>query len=228
MRRPTRKRGLLVRIVRALLVAVVGYYVLCVALLFAYRVWDPPITGVQIERRLQALVSGADYEPKQRQVKLSEIPLDFQHAVIAAEDGAFYAHHGVDWAEIRLVVEEAREGERFRGGSTISQQLVKNLFLTTSRSPVRKVLELALVFPAEAILPKDRILEIYLNVIEWGPGVWGAEAASEYHYGKPASKLSREEAARLAACIPAPRSRKPSRMNEYSAIIRERMRSRGW
>ena len=228
MRRPKRGRGLLARILRTLLLAAVGYYMLCVALLFAYRSLDPPITGVQIERRIQALRSGGKSEPKQRQVKLAEIPTVLQRAVIAAEDGAFHDHGGVDWEELKLVLDEAREGDRVRGGSTISQQLVKNLFLTTSRSPVRKVLELALVFPAEAILSKERILEIYLNVIEWGPDVWGAAAAAQHHYGKPVGELSRDEAARLAACIPAPRSRRPARMNEYSAIIQERMRARGW
>ena len=126
------------------------------------------------------------------------------------------------------MAEQVKGGGKMRGASTISQQLVKNLFLTTSRSPVRKLLELTLVFPAEAILSKDRMLEIYLNNIEWGPGVWGAEAAALHHYGKSVSRLSKSEAARLAACIPAPRSRKPAQMNDYSAIILERMRSRGW
>lgn len=197
-------------------------------LLFAYRWVDPPVTGVQLERLVQAVFSGDDYLPKQQQVDLEQIPVDFRRAVIAAEDGAFYDHGGVDWAEIGIVVREASQGGRMRGASTLTQQLVKNLFLTTSRSPVRKLLELTLVFPAEAILSKDRMLEIYLNNIEWGPGVWGAEAASLHHYGKSASQLSKQEAARLAACIPAPRSRRPEQMNDYSAIILERMSSRGW
>jgi len=226
--RRKRKGGLLRRILRALLLAIVAYYALCLLLLFAYRWVDPPLTGVQLERRIEAIFSGDDYEPRQRNLALSEIPLDMRHAVIAAEDGAFYDHGGVDWAELNKVVKDVRGGGRMRGASTITQQLVKNLFLTTSRTPVRKGLELTLVFPAEALLSKDRMLEIYLNVIEWGPGVWGVGAASEYHYGKPVSALSKREAARLAACIPAPRSRKPAQMNDYSVIILERMRARGW
>lgn len=219
---------MLKRLLRALLLAVVGYYGLSISLLIAYRWVDPPLTGVQLERRVQALFTSDDYEPQQQQVPLERIPLHLQRAVIAAEDGAFYDHGGVDWAEIGLVAKQVKGGGKMRGASTISQQLVKNLFLTTSRSPVRKLLELTLVFPTEAILSKDRMLEIYLNNIEWGPGIWGAEAASRHHYGKSASQLSKQEAARLAACIPAPRSRKPPQMNEYSAIILERMRSRGW
>ncbi len=216
------------RILRALLLAVVGYYLLCILLLFAYRWIDPPVTGVQLERRIESILTWSDYEPKHQQVALAAIPTEFQHAVIAAEDGAFYDHGGVDWAEIGLVAKQVKSGGKMRGASTISQQLVKNLFLTTSRSPVRKAVELTLVFPAEAILSKDRMFEIYLNVIEWGPGVWGAAAAADHHYGKPLSELNKNEAARLAACIPAPRTRKPSQMNEYSAIILERMAARGW
>ncbi len=226
--RRKQRSGLLRRILRTLLLAIVAYYALCLLLLVAYRWVDPPLTGVQLERRIEAILSGDDYEPRQKNLVLPKIPLDMRHAVIAAEDGAFYDHGGVDWAELNKVVKDVRGGGRMRGASTITQQLVKNLFLTTSRSPLRKGLELTLVFPAEAILTKDRMLEIYLNVIEWGPGVWGVEAASEYHYGKPVSALSKREAARLAACIPAPRSRKPAQMNDYSAIILERMRARGW
>src|SRR5581483_1576003 len=115
-----------------------------------------------------------------------------------------------------------------RGASTITQQLVKNLFLTTSRSFLRKAIEAALTPPAELILGKDRILELYLNVIEWGPGIYGAEAASEAWYRVSAAQVNREQAARLAAMIPAPLHRRPTRMTEYSAVILERMRGMGW
>jgi monofunctional biosynthetic peptidoglycan transglycosylase len=115
-----------------------------------------------------------------------------------------------------------------RGGSTITQQLVKNLFLTTERSFVRKGVESSLVPLMEAFLTKDRIVELYLNVIEWGPGIYGAEAAAEHYYRVKASQITREQAARLAAIIPAPLKRKPERMNEYSAIILERMEQTGW
>jgi monofunctional biosynthetic peptidoglycan transglycosylase len=106
--------------------------------------------------------------------------------------------------------------------------LVKNLFLTTERSFVRKGVESSLVPLMEALLTKDRILELYLNVIEWGPGIYGAEAASEHYYHTKASNLTREQSARLAAIIPAPLKRKPGQMNEYSAVILGRMEQTGW
>ena len=148
--------------------------------------------------------------------------------MISAEDGAFYEHSGVDWKEMQIVAADARSGRRVRGGSTITQQLVKNLFFTTHRNPLRKLYEYGLTPVAERVLGKDRILELYLNEIEWGPGVWGAGAAAQFHYDKPAERLSRSEAARLAACVPAPRTRRPSRMDTYSGIILKRMSSRGW
>src|SRR6202011_2230053 len=110
-----------------------------------------------------------------------------------------------------------------RGGSTITQQLVKNLFFTTSRSVVRKAVEFTLAPAAEWVLPKKRILELYLNEIEWGPGIYGAEAAAQTWYGIPAARVNREQAARLAAVIPSPLRRKPERMNQYSGEILRRM-----
>ena len=114
-----------------------------------------------------------------------------------------------------------------RGASTLTQQLVKNLFLTTHRSLVRKGLEVALTPLAELILPKERILELYLNEIEWGPGVFGVEAAARHHYAVSATRLSRAQAVRLAAVIPAPRVRRPERMGWYARVIEGRMRAMG-
>ena len=115
-----------------------------------------------------------------------------------------------------------------RGASTIDQQLVKNLFLTTSRSLLRKAVEATLVPPAEIILGKQRILELYLNIVEWGPGVYGCEAASRCYFRVPASRISREQGARLAAVLPAPRRRKPSSMTLYADRILVRMQQVGW
>ncbi|MDA0206217.1 MAG: monofunctional biosynthetic peptidoglycan transglycosylase [Acidobacteria bacterium] len=208
--------------------AIVGWYLICCALLVAYRWVNPPVTTVQMQRRIESWFSAGGYQSRQRRIPLQQIPRDLQRAVIAAEDGAFYEHSGVDWQEMQIVVDDARSGRRVRGGSTITQQLVKNLFLTTHSSVFRKLPEYALTPVAELVLSKDRILELYLNDIEWGPGVWGVGAAAQFHYNKPAERLSRNEAARLAACIPAPRTRRPSRMDTYSGTILERMRSRGW
>ena len=120
------------------------------------------------------------------------------------------------------------EGGHPRGTSRITQQLVKYLFFGTGRSILRKGAEATLVPVAEFVLGKRRILEIYLNVVEWGPGVYGAEAACRYHYGIGARNVSRDQAARLAAILPSPRKRRPARMNRYSVVIRKRMSQVGW
>ncbi len=161
-------------------------------------------------------------------VPLRQISPDFQHAVIAAEDGRFYQHHGFDWHAIEIAAEEDEKGGRIRGGSTITQQLVKNLFFGTRRSYLRKGAEFTLVPVAEFVLGKQRILELYLNVVEWGPGVYGAEAASQHYYGTSARHVDREQSARLAAILPSPLKRRPERMDRYSALIEERMSQMGW
>jgi monofunctional biosynthetic peptidoglycan transglycosylase len=125
-------------------------------------------------------------------------------------------------------VEDDLEGERTRGASTITQQLVKNLFFGTGRSILRKGAEFTLAPVAEIALGKQRILEIYLNVVEWGPGVYGAESACRYHDRSSARNVDRQQAARLAAVLPAPLKRRPERMNRYSTVILGRMRQMGW
>jgi monofunctional biosynthetic peptidoglycan transglycosylase len=161
-------------------------------------------------------------------VSLSQISPDLQHAVIAAEDARFYQHHGFDWQAIHLAAQEDMEGGRTRGGSTLTQQLVKNLFFGTGRSFLRKGAEATLVPVAEFVLGKQRILELYLNLVEWGPGIYGAKAACQHHYGTTARNINREQAARLAAILPAPLKRRPQRMNHYSEIILKRMSQVGW
>jgi monofunctional biosynthetic peptidoglycan transglycosylase len=129
---------------------------------------------------------------------------------------------------VQIAAEDDLEGERSRGASTITQQLVKNLFFGTGRSFVRKGAEASLVPVAELVLGKRRILEIYLNVVEWGPGIYGADSACRYYDETAARNIDREHAARLAAILPAPLKRRPERMNKYSAIILERMEQMGW
>ena len=168
------------------------------------------------------------YEEHYRFVSLSQISPDLQHAVIAAEDARFYQHHGFDWQEIEIAAEDDLNGGRFRGASTITQQLVKNLFFGTSRSFIRKGAEFTLVPVAEFVLGKQRILELYLNVVEWGPGIYGAESASRAYYKISARNIDREKGSRLAAILPSPLKRKPERMNHYSDLILERMRQMNW
>jgi monofunctional biosynthetic peptidoglycan transglycosylase len=196
--------------------------------LVAARWIDPPTTAVHIERRLQAWIHHTPYQERYEFIPLSEISPNLQHAVIAAEDARFYQHHGFDWHAIQLAAEEDMEGGRTRGGSTLTQQLVKNLFFGTGRSFLRKGAEATLVPVAELVLGKRRILELYLNVVEWGPGIYGAEWACRAHDRSAARNIGRDQAARLAAILPAPLKRRPERMNSYSAVILRRMRQMGW
>jgi monofunctional biosynthetic peptidoglycan transglycosylase len=208
--------------------AAASLWLFFVLLLVALKWIDPPTTAVQTERRLQSLFSSKPYEKRYNFVPLSQISPHFQHAVVSAEDARFYIHHGFDWEAIQKAAEQDMEGGRTRGGSTISQQLVKNLFFGTGGSYVRKLGELALVPMAELILGKQRILELYINVVEWGPGVYGADAACHTWYKTSPRTIGRDQAARLAAILPAPRKRKPERMAHYSAIIQRRMSEVGW
>ena len=201
---------------------------LAALLLVALRWIDPPTTAVHVERRLQSWIQHTTYHERYEFVPLRQISPELQHAVVAAEDARFYQHHGFDWHAMEIAAEDDMEGGRIRGGSTLTQQLVKNLFFGTGRSILRKGAEFTLVPVAELVLGKQRILELYLNVVEWGPGVYGAESACRYHYRVSARNIDREEAARLAAILPLPLKRRPERMNRYSALIEERMRQMGW
>ena len=213
---------------RWFVLVVAGLWTLAALTLVAARWIDPPTTALHVQRRLQAFVHGKPYSERYTFVPLGQISPDFQHAVVAAEDARFYQHHGFDWHAIQLAAEEDMEGGRTRGGSTITQQLVKNLFFGTGGSIFRKGAEFTLVPVAELVLGKQRILEIYLNVVEWGPGIYGAEAAC-HNYDKIAARhIGREQSARLAAILPAPLKRRPERMNSYSAVILRRMRQMGW
>jgi len=199
------------------------------ALMLAAARWiAPPTTAVQIQRRFQAWIHNKPYRKRYQFIPLNQISPNLQHAVIAAEDARFYQHHGFDWHEVEIAAQQDLEGERTRGASTITQQLVKNLFFGTGRSILRKGAEVTLVPVAEVVLGKRRILEIYLNVVEWGPGIYGAESACHYYDQTAARNIGREPAARLAAILPAPLKRRPERMNNYSAIILRRMDQKGW
>ena len=214
--------------IRWFVIGVVLVWSFYALMLVAMRWIDPITTAVQTERRWQSWTHSSTYHKRYKFVPLSQISPDLQHAVIAAEDANFYHHHGFDWHEIQKAAQEDMEGERTRGASTITQQLVKNLFFGTGRSWVRKGAEASLVPVAELVLGKRRILELYLNVVEWGPGVYGAEASCRYHYETSARNIGRQQSARLAAILPAPLKRRPERMNSYSAIILRRMDQMRW
>jgi monofunctional biosynthetic peptidoglycan transglycosylase len=165
-------------------------------------------------RAAEAAASNKTWRPAWRWASYGRLSPSLTRAVLVSEDAAFWAHDGIDLAELRVSVEESFARRAFpRGASTITQQLAKNLYLSPSRNPYRKVVELMIARRLEAELSKARILELYLNVIEWGDGIWGAEAASRSYFGKPASDLSPEEAALLAAAIINPRVFSPARPN---------------
>jgi monofunctional biosynthetic peptidoglycan transglycosylase len=224
---PTQKNFLRYALLFLLLTVCLGWLMAAFSLV-ALRFMDPPTTAVHIERRMQAVLHGKPYQKRYTFVPMSQISPQLQHAVVAAEDARFYQHHGFDWHEIQIAADEDMEGRRMRGASTLTQQLVKNLFFGTSRSFLRKGAEFTLVPVAELVLGKQRILELYLNVVEWGPGIYGAQEACRADYRITARSIGRDQAARLAAILPSPLKRRPDRMNHYSALILERMDQMGW
>jgi len=194
---------------------------------------NPRRTALMEQREREASETGKSFHVQQRWVPLFRISPYLAHAVIVSEDGTFYENSGVDWYEVEESIEKNLEERRAaRGASTISQQLAKNLFLSTSKDPLRKLKGLVIALRMERVLSKERILEIYLNVIEWGGGVFGAEAAAENYFGKSASALTREEAAKLAAVIPSPLRHPPNQPSQYvdrrASLILERMTARGY
>ncbi len=222
------RKATLRSVARWFLIGVALLWSLAALILVAARWINPPTTVVHMERRLQAWIHHRPYHERYEFVPLSRISPDFQHAVIAAEDTRFYEHHGFDWQAMEIAAENDLEGGRIHGGSTLTQQLVKNVFFGTGRSILRKGAEFTLVPVAELVLGKQRILELYLNVVEWGPGVYGAESACRYYYRTSARNIDREQSARLAAILPLPLKRRPDHMNQYSELILERMRQMGW
>jgi monofunctional glycosyltransferase len=223
-----RSRRTLYRLGRAALLFFAGYYVLAVLLLVVYRFVAPPTTGVQLQRRIEAIASRTGHSATRSYRSLESMSRHAPRAVVAAEDGRFWSHAGFDVTEMRQAAAEALEGRRRRGASTITQQLMKNLFGCACRNPVRKVYDLTLTPPAELILGKERILELYLNNVEWGAGIYGIEAAARHYYGVGSDQLSRTQAAGLAALLPNPRQRTPGNTGTYRAAILRRMSHRGW
>lgn len=195
--------------------------------LAAFRTNDPPGSMLIWSQRLE----GRDID--QRWVPLAQISPNLVRAVVMSEDNQFCRHHGVDIREFTAAIERAEQmgDDNVRGGSTISMQVAKNLFLWNGRSYVRKAIELPLTLLMELLWPKHRIMEVYLNIAEWGPGIFGAEAASQYHFRKPASRLTEREAALLAVALPNPLIRVPSRptanLVRVASVIEKRARAVG-
>ena len=194
----------------------VAWVVLSVLVVLALRWLPPPTSAFMVQRQAQAWWAGdRSFRLRHDWRPWDEVSPDLRIAVVASEDQKFPQHNGFDWDAIDAAMEHNKESRRVRGASTISQQTAKNLFLWPGRSWVRKGLEAWFTVLMETLWPKRRILEVYLNVAEFGDGVYGAEAASRTFFKKPASRLSRREAALLAAVLPSPRKLHADRPSRY-------------
>ncbi len=187
------------------LLRIVKYLViLALSLLILFAFVPVPVTGVMIERQIQALWNNKSYDLQHKWVPFEQISASMKQAVVAAEDQKFPQHYGFDTEAIEKALEYNSRGQKVRGASTISQQTAKNVFLWTGRSWFRKGLELVFTGLIELVWGKERILEVYLNSVEFGPGVFGVEAAGQKFFQRPASKLTRHQSALLAAVLPNP------------------------
>ncbi len=201
-----------VTILAAVTFAVIGYVYLTLPDVRVLARVNPTSTAFMRLRSEEAAAAGKKLRHVHKWVPYSRISKNLVRAVLVAEDSAFWDHEGVDLEQIRQSIQvNIERGAAVRGASTITQQLAKNLYLSPSRDPLRKLRELIIARRLEAALPKARILEIYLNVIEWGDGVWGAEAAARTYFGVPASALGRAQSALLAGAIVNPRQLNPAR-----------------
>jgi monofunctional biosynthetic peptidoglycan transglycosylase len=227
-------------------IGIIGYELITLVRVLRLRVQNPSSTSLIDTRAQEAFAKGQQPKREQSWVQLDRISPNLQRAVLAGEDTNFLTHHGFDYEAIQNAWEHAqkeaakeakKEGEDDdwlpslpdfkRGGSTISQQLAKNLYLSSQRSFVRKGQEALVTIMLERTLTKRRILEIYLNVIEWGDGVYGAEAAAQRYFHKPAANLSVNEAAFLSAMIPNPRTVFNPQVNPRRVARRQRIIARG-
>ena len=191
--------------VAVLLGAMLFYHGIILFRVFRFKSTNPEITAMMEQRMSEATARGEEPKRQQTWVPYERISSNLVRAVLAGEDSRFFDHAGFDWEEMRKALEKDwAEGKFSRGASTITQQLAKNLFLSTSKNPARKLHEALITTEMEAILGKRRILEIYLNVIEWGDGVYGAEAAARRYFNTSAASLSSDQASFLSAIIPSP------------------------
>ncbi len=206
------------RAMRLAVCVIVGICLAPLVLVPVYALVNPPASTLM----LWTWATGGSVD--RRWVPIDAISKNLVRAVVMSEDGRFCEHSGVDWREVQNAIDA--DNGRPRGASTISMQLVKNLFLWTSRSYVRKALEVPLALYADLVLPKRRIAEIYLNIVEWGPGMFGAEAAARRYFKRPAAKLSLRQAALMAAALPNPGARNPAKPSAGHRRIAGRLAKR--
>ncbi len=216
------RKGTMRRLTKWLKWSLLGFVVTSVVLVVAFRWLPVPLSGVMVERVVEYGISADPHRDRQKQwVAWDSISSAMPLAVIAAEDQRFPAHFGFDFQQIEKALDESKKGRRLRGASTISQQTAKNLFLWTGRSFVRKGFEAWFTVLIELFWPKQRILEVYLNIVEFGTNIYGVEAASHHYFNKPAKSLNDYEAALMAAVLPNPHQ---MYVNDPSPYVRQRQR----
>ena len=202
---------------RLMLYSIMGFFISSVLFVLLYTFVNPPVTPLMVIRSFQQMFKGEKMVLKKDWVPIRKISPSLQLAVVASEDNRFLEHHGFDFEAIEKAKDfnEKKKGKKMRGASTISQQTAKNVFLLPQRSWIRKGLEVYFTVLIELVWSKKRIMEVYLNVIETGKGIYGAEKASQTYFNKPASKLTSSEAALLAAILPNPLKWSPAKPTRY-------------
>lgn len=204
---------MLKKLLRTLSITLFSLLALSIVAVLLMRWVNLPFTALMLERQIAAQLEGQEYESQRTWIAWETLPDNLKMAVIAGEDQHFANHYGFDLVAIRAALTHNQNSSTIRGASTISQQVAKNIFLWSSRSWPRKALEAWFTLWIELLWSKERILEVYLNSAEWGPGVFGAEAAAQYHFQTAAAYLSNQQAYLLAAILPSPLTRSASQPN---------------
>lgn len=216
---------------RAVLAALAAFVVLSVFTVLLFRWLPVPVSSVMVEREAQALFNGHSLAYRYHWVGYSDIAPSLKLAVIASEDQRFPFHHGFDERQIQIAFANWRAGDALRGASTLSQQTAKNLWLWSESDIIRKGVEAWYTLLIEGFWPKHRILEVYLNLAEWGPGIYGIEAASQHYFHVSADALTTQQSARLASILPAPRQWSPvhpnARVARHTQWVEQQMRQLG-
>lgn len=212
---PSEKPGLLRKLLRFFKWAALLFFGSSILITIIYRFVNPPVTPLMMIRVVEQLADNEKPAMQKDWVSIEEISSNMKLAVIASEDNNFESHFGIDFKAIQKANKLNKKGKKLRGASTISQQTAKNVFLWPARTWVRKGLELYFTGLIEVFWSKKRIMEVYLNVIEMGDGIYGVEAAAQTYFNKPAAKLSRSEASAIAAVLPNPRRWRPDRPTPY-------------
>lgn len=231
MRKSTKKKSMLKKIATVALKVFLWFIASSVIWVLIYKVINPPITYLMIQRNVERKIDGKKLKIEKEWKDFDNISMNLKKAVLAGEDSRFLQHNGFDFEAIEKAYHKNQNSEKVRGGSTISQQTAKNVFLWPGRSYIRKAFEAYFTLLIELLWSKERILEVYLNVIEMGDGIYGAEAATQLYYNKSCESLTKNEAALLAAVLPNPLRWTPTRPSAYinrrKSLIRRNMLNLG-